>query len=653
MGRLFCRASLLRKTSLPRLAILLLVTCLPVTARSTPICEISSNFNSTPIAAGNTIWFNSVFALPSFDPTTLTTPLTISVTGVTITLPGLPPVTAPNASITWMPGTGSATTTFSPTPAPGTWTTTVYAGTYSAGNVFLDAVAFPVPSGGLPGGTVPVSWLGTFSSSAAPPLQVNWQWGAAVYTQLNTNYNALDVEPVDSNLQQSIYQHAGTPQAYRAYVIAGATGDGGANYTGYYGGTGNCVTGPVVPPGSCLASGSLSVLVRGTNVTSYVPKGAWETGSPGLSVANLEGSSIAPAFIPTGADLINSCASNPITGETLCSANNAHYYSLSGTTIGSPLTSAGSGSAGFSGGSCTNCGVAMDATDNYALIGLGIDAAAPGFELLNLAPATPTPFWTYSSPSGNISEDPLIDPIHHLLLSATESNVYELVDISTPGSPVFYDQAIPGVGGELDSSAEDCATGIALAPAEFSSPVSQVFVADLTQAKFSTPVGTPPRGTWTAPYTLQSLSESVIPTASACGSSVAQGTHTGILSGEFGGDVITAVALPTTSGSGTPVIPDWVSCNIGNGFANGYDPHTATAYVSEGATFPAGDALAVLADWGTSGAVSHLPPGRLAVVDLTRMLNPSFVARASGTGLGHACLTGPLPATVLSFVAIP
>ena len=652
MGRLFGKTSLLRKTRLPTLAMLQFLACLPVATGSTPSCEISSNFNGTPIAAGNTIWFNGVFALPSFDPSTLTTPLTISFTGVTITLPGSPPITAPNASVIWMPGTGSATTTFSPTPAPGTWTTTVFAGTYSAGNVFLDAVALPVPAGGLPGGTAPVGWQGTFSSTATPPLQVNWQWGAAVYTQLSTNYNTLNVEPVDSNLQQSIYLHAGAPQAYRAYVIAGATGNGGANYTGYYGGTGNCTTVPVVPPGSCLASGSLSVLVRGTNVTSYVPKGAWETGSPGLSVANLEGSSIAPAFLPTGTDLINSCASNPITGETLCTANNAHYYSLSGTIIGSPLTSTGNGSASFSGGSCVNCGVAMDATDNYALIGLGIEAAAPGFELLNLAPATPTPFWTYSSPSGKISEDPLIDPIHHLLLSATENNVYELVDISTPGSPVFYDQAIPGLGGEeLDSSAEDCSTGIALAPAEFSSP-SQVVVADLTQAKFSTPVGTPPRGTWTAPSMLQSLSESSL-SAGACGSSVAQGTHTGILSGEFGGDAITAVALPTTSGSGTPAIQDWVSCNIGNGFANGYDPHTTTAYVSEGTTFPAGDALAVLADWGTSGAVSHLPPGRLAVVDLTRMLNPSFVTRTSGTGLGHACLKGPLPATVLSFVAIP
>jgi hypothetical protein len=646
---------LFRKTGLPMLAILLLVTCAAVAAAAKPSCEISANFNGTPIEAGNTIWFNSVFTIPGLNASKLTAPLTISFTGVTITLPGRPPITAPNASITWMPGTGSPTTTFVPTPAPGTWTTTLYAGTHLPGNAFLDAVAFRVPSGGLPGGTHPVSWQGVFSSTATPPLQVKWQWGAAVYTQLSKSYTTLDVEPADQNLQASIFQLAGSPEMYRAYVVAGATGDGGSNYTGYYSAADSCSTAPVVPPGSCIASGSLSVLVSGANVTSYVPKGAWETGSPGISVANLEGSSIAPTFIPTGTDRINSCASNPITGETLCTANNTNYYSLSRTTISGPLSSTGSGSHTFSGGPCINCGVAMDATDNYALIGLGgPEAAAPGFELLNLAPATPTPFWTYSSPSGNISEDPLIDPIHHLLLSATEDNVYELVDISKPGAPVFYDQAIPAVGGELDSSAEDCATGIALAPAEFSSPVSRVVVADLTQAKFSTPVGTPPRGTWTAPYTLQSLSESVIPEASSCGSSVAQGTHTGILSGEFGGDAITAVALPTASGSGTPALRDWVTCNIGNGFVNGEDPHTMTAYVSEGATFPAGDALAVLADWGTNGtAASHLPPGRLAVVDLTRMLNPSFVARTSGPGLGHACLAGPLPATVLSFVAIP
>jgi hypothetical protein len=93
---------------------------------------------------------------------------------------------------------------------------------------------------------------------------------------------------------------------------------------------------------------------------------------------------------------------------------------------------------------------------------------------------------------------------------------------------------------------------------------------------------------------------------------VAQGTHTGIITGEFGGDEITAVALPTTSGSGTPAFTDWVSCNIGNGYSNFFDPHAVTAYAAVTSTlFPAGDALAVLADWGTSGTVSVAPCKRV------------------------------------------
>ena len=50
--------------------------------------------------------------------------------------------------------------------------------------------------------------------------------------------------------------------------------------------------------------------------------------------------------------------------------------------------------------------------------------------------------------------------------------------------------------------------------------------------------------------------------AGPTGIAVAQGTHLGIVSGEFGGDAITAIRLPATSGSGTPAIQDWVTCSI-------------------------------------------------------------------------------------------
>ena len=74
---------------------------------------------------------------------------------------------------------------------------------------------------------------------------------------------------------------------------------------------------------------------------------------------------------------------------------------------------------------------------------------------------------------------------------------------------------------------------------------------------------------------------------------------------------------------------------------NGFDPHTVTAYQSPNG---AKDAIALLAN-GTATS--------LAVVDLTKMLNPAIVPRTSGAGLGHACASTTLPATVVSFVPVP
>ena len=125
-----------------------------------------------------------------------------------------------------------------------------------------------------------------------------------------------------------------------------------------------------------------------------------------------------------------------------------------------------------------------------------------------------------------------------------------------------------------------------------------------------------------------------------CAVAVAQGTHIGIVAGEFGGNAITAVALPATSGAGTPQITDWVTCNIAS-FSNGFDPHTTTAYQSPNG---AKDAIAVLANWVSGTA------GGLAVVDLTKMLNKTLVPR---TAAGHGCASGTLPGTVATLLPIP
>jgi hypothetical protein len=383
------------------------------------------------------------------------------------------------------------------------------------------------------------------------------------------------------------------------------------------------------PPGSCQGSSSLTTLVTGRNVVAYVPKGNWSvTAATDVSVVNIEGSTITPTRISTP-NVVNSCSTNSLTKRIVCSANNTDVYLLSGTALLSKLSSSGSGKIFFSGGQCTNCGVAMDAIRNKAAIGLSV-GGAPGFQILDLATSTFEP--PFKSPAARISEDPLYDPTHNLLLSANENNNYEIIDLSNSTAPVFSENNNIVSGGELDSSAEECTTGIALAPAEFSQP-SRVFIADLTQATFT--AGSP-AGTWSAPSQVQTLSESHL-SAGASGSAVAQGTHTGIITGEFGGDTITAITLPATSGSGTPAISDWLTCAIGSGFKNGFDPHTVSAYQSPNT----GNAVAVLANGGAT---------TVAVVDLTKMLDPTTVARTAG---GHGCLAGTLPATVVSFVSVP
>jgi hypothetical protein len=385
-------------------------------------------------------------------------------------------------------------------------------------------------------------------------------------------------------------------------------------------------TPPPPPPGSCLPSSSLAVLVQGHNVVSYVPKGSWSSGTTGISAVNVEGSAITPTLIPTPS-IVNSAASNPITGKTVATANNTDVYILSGTTLTNTLTSGGSGTIGFSGGSATNTGVAMDATHNRALIGESV-ASQPGFQFLDLSSNTfLSPF---PSPSGEISEDPLIDPVRNLILSASEGGNYEIIDVANPASPKFFERQTGA--GELDSSGEDCSTGIALAPAEFSNP-SDVFVADLSQAVF-TP-GSP--GSWTAPSQIQSLTESSL-SAGANGLAVAQGTHTGVVAGEFGGN-----ALPATAGTGTPAITDWVTCNIpntpdGNTWSQGLDPHTMTAYQSPNG---AGNAMGLFGNQSASW---------LARVDLSQMLNPASLPR---TGAGHGCSAGTLPSSLVNFTPVP
>ncbi len=360
---------------------------------------------------------------------------------------------------------------------------------------------------------------------------------------------------------------------------------------------------------ACLPSSSLAVLT-GKNVDAYVPKGAWDYGETGISVVPIEGSDT-PTAISTS-NKINSCSSNSATGETVCVDNYTGVYELTGNKITNTLTSGLTSGGSFSGGGCTNCGVAIDALTNTAVIAGGFSGSPSnnGVQLLNLANNT------FASPFGSqytVSENVSIDPNRNLILSPDESDYYDLFKINADGSLSEFSNYQGAVGGEFDSAAEDCTTGIALSTQEFT---NNLFIVDLTQSTFTPAAPPSTAGTWTAPSQSVYLNTYGL-AAGTSGISVAAGTtHLGITMGEFGGNTFVAFKLPATSGTGTPNLVDYVGAVMpstpdGVGFSAGYDPHTITAYTSPNN----GKAYGLVADW------AYGYPTWVGVIDLQALLS--------------------------------
>jgi hypothetical protein len=189
-------------------------------------------FNRWPIQEGTFIWFNAnltASGIPSSGATIFFQDSSIHFTAdQTYTVP------VPVAEITFSPDVTCASTTFDGKK----WITTVPLS--GSDEIFLSGVAFPVPvSFSKVGGWVlpPVTWHGAFSSTAAS-AKIKWKWGAAVYTNFSTNYNLVGVKPTHSTA--CLYNnsdHAGTPENLKSYVIRGARGGGGSNWTGFWSAT--------------------------------------------------------------------------------------------------------------------------------------------------------------------------------------------------------------------------------------------------------------------------------------------------------------------------------------------------------------------------------------------------------------------------------
>jgi len=371
---------------------------------------------------------------------------------------------------------------------------------------------------------------------------------------------------------------------------------------------------------SCLPTSSLAVLT-GSTVTAYVPNAFWEGSSTGVEVVPLEGSSAAPVTVPTPTG-VNSCSSNPATGQTICTSNGTDVYLFSGTNLTATLTSGATGYIDYSGGECENCGVAISALTNTAYINEGDSSSPSGSQLQVLNLSTNT-FTTPIPTAHELSEDIAVDPTRDLILSASYGENfndpnYQLFSLNASGNVTASYVAFPSgiLGTYPDSIADDCSTGIALASSEDG---NALFMADLSQISYGA-------GTWSAPSQAEYLSGTGYLSAGITGMAVAPGsTHLGILSGEFGGNTFDAILLPSAGGTGgqVPALVDYVQATLpntpdGNGFSAGYDPHTTTAYTSPNN----GKAYGVIADW----ALGY--PSYLAVIDLQALL---AAARTPGT----------------------
>jgi hypothetical protein len=201
----------------------------------------SSNFNGTFVPAGSFIWFNANFTAHNVPSSGVTIDFTKG--NISFTAGGIShSLAVPNAKITFSPSATCTSTTFDSMTS--TWVTTVPIS--GDDEIFLTGLAFPVPSGGLPGGANPVNFSGTYSAeTSAPGLSIQMKWGAAAYSSFTTDYNALQIKAGHQTAcGQSNGDHAGTPEGvnstntpWKKFVIGGARGGGGSNFTGSWSGT--------------------------------------------------------------------------------------------------------------------------------------------------------------------------------------------------------------------------------------------------------------------------------------------------------------------------------------------------------------------------------------------------------------------------------
>jgi YVTN family beta-propeller protein len=201
---------------------------------SQPVC-IASDFRNVAVPGGSYLWFNSIFKVRDVTKQLIHVSFFQSSVQFQYTDPAGNTVTVnqplPDAGITIDPNATVASTSFDA--INNAWMTTIPWDLDD--NSFLTGMPWLVPSAGLPADVEPVKMCGTFASDVAS-VDIGWRWAAAAYSSFSTDGTTLGVKPMDTDHDNQATNHdrAGTPEYFKAFVIPGARGKGGKNYTGTY-----------------------------------------------------------------------------------------------------------------------------------------------------------------------------------------------------------------------------------------------------------------------------------------------------------------------------------------------------------------------------------------------------------------------------------
>jgi hypothetical protein len=196
-------------------------------------------FGMTRVPVGSTIWFTGVLkAVHTADGSAITSPMRIDVRQSRITFGSWPhAITMPDSTVVLDP---------SITVPRRLWSgpeqlNVAYSPSQLSNEALFDALPYDAPESFIPHSSGPVTWTATFTASR-PGVTIDWAWGAAVYSQFGA-VGSFQLKPLSGPIARvdpqagppDLYENAdaaGTPEAYKQYVVAGAMGNGASNYTG-------------------------------------------------------------------------------------------------------------------------------------------------------------------------------------------------------------------------------------------------------------------------------------------------------------------------------------------------------------------------------------------------------------------------------------